>query len=266
MSVEDCRSVLINATYSKHDSKFLDWRLAESLTQREYDHAKQNASGNAVIYGVPIGANYEDFRKHIQETRASHDESLSESQVTNILWTGLDPSSADIYGKCIDGIKGATGLSLRVVKATDEDITLFLRWTPQFGQPPSINLTWSGLSLSSSKELPLPEKAAQGSGVEVIVKRPQTEQALAVKWQGEGDFVTLTPLPPPPEQRKTMAIVLAAVNITAQEHVAPNAFPQLFGPVLTNDPPGTPHANMAEWKFPAVGGLYNLRVEYAAAE
>ena len=268
-SVQECRSVLINATYSRHDSHFLDWRLAESLTQDEYHEAKRNASVNAVIYGVPVGANYDDFQKNIRNMSTSRDKSISDSQITNVLWTGLDPSSAVAYSRCIDGIRGSTGLSLRAVSATSSDITLVVRWTPQSGQPSSIPLDWGGLSVPSST---LPRTLSAGSGVPVIVERPRSEQSLSVKWLGQGDWVTLTPLPPlptppPPTPAKQRAakIEIAAVKFTSSQNVAGNVFAQ-FGDVITNDPPAVAHANMAEWKFRAIGGPYRLYVEYAAAE
>ena len=184
---------------------------------------------------------------------------LSESWVDNVLWTGLNQSNVAAYNGCIDATKGSTGLSLRVESATASDVTLLLRWTPP--------ITWSGISVPSSKQLPT--KVTQGSGVSIIVVRPQTEQALAVNWKGESGSVTLTPMPPPLRKavpKVAVRIVIAAVNFTSSKNVKGNAFPNLFGPVLTNDPPGTRHANMAEWKFQAVAGDYSLSVEYASAE
>jgi hypothetical protein len=225
-SVQDCRYVLMMATYSRQDSHFLDWRLAAIVTRSEYEEAKKHASANAVIYGVPVGANYDDFKNNIQQMSTSVAKSLTESEINNVLWTGLDPSVAAIYSRCIDGIQGVTGLSLRVDAATDRDITLFLRWTPQADQPSTIPITWEGLSVPSSKHLP--KTVTQGSGILIIVDRPKAEQELGVKWKGEGRHVTLTPLPetpppaPTPTPIKPTPKVIAAISFTSSRNVKPS--------------------------------------------
>src|SRR5579864_8162883 len=95
-----CDAALIKSTYNSFTSDQTDWRLATLVSEKDYNEIKQDAGGNALIYGIPVGANYSDFQRNIHDKLQTHTESLSRNQIRNILWTGLDPNSPGAYHDC----------------------------------------------------------------------------------------------------------------------------------------------------------------------
>ena len=87
-SMSDCNNALVMSTYNRFDSQAVDWRLASHFSEEAYNRIKYDAGGNAVIYGVPVGASYSDFQNRV--TKQVHDlqTSLSIDQATNVMWTG----------------------------------------------------------------------------------------------------------------------------------------------------------------------------------
>ncbi|MFZ1988890.1 MAG: hypothetical protein WAW96_03870, partial [Alphaproteobacteria bacterium] len=86
---EDCFHALITSTYAKTSSYHSDWRLAHFVSKDDYDRLGHNLSNESVIFGIPIGTNYDDYQKRVQKLTQSSNESLSLDQASNILWTGL---------------------------------------------------------------------------------------------------------------------------------------------------------------------------------
>jgi hypothetical protein len=150
-----------------------------------------NASADIVIYGIPVGASYGDFQENIKHSASSHDESLTEAEATNILWTGLGMASSEAYKHCLDRVTDSPGIHLTVNHATDNDVSINIRWAPLGGEP-KVQLKWSGELATHSA---LPKSAVTGSQT-VVIGRPAKEQQLAVNVVGHGasDSIVLTPL------------------------------------------------------------------------
>ena len=81
---ESCSDALVIATYSRVDTLNTDYRLAWHVSESAYEEVKKKAGVNAVIYGVPVGANYSDFQKNIRERTANYASSFTQSQATNV--------------------------------------------------------------------------------------------------------------------------------------------------------------------------------------
>jgi hypothetical protein len=171
--------------------RFKDWRLAKRVTEDTYNKITHNASADAVIYGIPVGASYGDFQENIKHSASSHDESLTEAEATNILWTGLGMASSEAYKHCLDRVTDSLGIHLTVNHATDNDVSINIRWAPLGGEP-KVQLKWSGELATHST---LPKSAVTGSQT-VVIGRPAKEQQLAVNVVGHGasDSIVLTPL------------------------------------------------------------------------
>src|SRR5271157_4630351 len=108
-----CDAALVKSTYNSFSSDQMDWRLATLVTEKDYNEIKQDAGGSAVIYGVPVGANYDEYRKNVTEKLASYHESLTRNQIKNILWTGLDPNAKSAYSECLQAqVFAARGLHM----------------------------------------------------------------------------------------------------------------------------------------------------------
>ena len=190
-----CDAALVKATYNLANSVGLDWRLADLISQSTYDQIKHDAGVNAVVYGVPVGANYDDFRQRIDTLKKEHNESINYSQQLNIAWSGLDPNSINPYRDCLNTqVLNAAGLHAVVTGATDRDISILLRWYVPGKQRTSID--WQGTT--PQLRALFPRSLSQGDFT-VIVPRPK--QQMAVAGNGSGyttQRIVLEPLPPPP--------------------------------------------------------------------
>ena len=96
-----CESALVMSTYNSATDVRSDWRLADLVDRQTYEQIKRDAGANAVIYGIPVGANYGEWKDAAARLRHAHNESLSKSQLVNIAWTGFDPQTSQIYLKCL---------------------------------------------------------------------------------------------------------------------------------------------------------------------
>jgi hypothetical protein len=207
--VSACDAALVKSTYNKFSSDHLDWRLAQYVSEQTYDEIKHDAGVNAVIYGVPVGASYGDFKKHVDDRVNSLRTSLTHDQAINVMWTGLDPNAVTAYSTCLQTVVlSSSGLHMVVRSATARDIALTLRWVPRGTDPRMINLTWSGLRTDIDGKA-LPHTITQGEQT-VIVARPKARQQLAVNSSGLSDVITMEPIPPPPPAPKPFTYTLTA--------------------------------------------------------
>lgn len=198
--VSACDAALIKSTYNRIESSHLDWRLASMVDRKTYEEIKHTAGASAVIYGIPVGANYDDFRRRAARESSRYAESLTHDHAINIMWTGLDSKAGSAYSECLAAVVlTLRGLHLTVRSATVNDVAILVTWVPQGeGDRRTIDVTWSGLTRESSGEL-LPTRMTAG-GRTVLVDRPLTQRNLAVNAPGFTGFVVLAPLPPSPER------------------------------------------------------------------
>jgi hypothetical protein len=212
-SVSACEGALVKSTYNRLSSDHLDWRLAQYVSENTYDEIKHDAGASAVIYGVPVGGNYSDFKKSIENRVNSLRTSLSHDQALNIMWTGLDPNSVTTYSACIQSLVMSTsGLHMAVKSATARDIALTLRWVPRGSDPGTISVSWTGIRTDIDGKQ-LPPNVTQGDTT-IIVARPQVRRQLAVNANGVSDVVTIEPIPPPPPTVMPFAFALTAAGFT----------------------------------------------------
>ncbi len=210
-SVAACEGALVKATYNRFSSEHLDWRLASYVNEKTYDEIKHDAGANTVIYGVPVGANYGDFKRRVEEKTNILKTSLTHDQAINVMWTGLDPNAPSGYATCLQTlVLSSFGLHSVVKSATTRDIAILLRWVPRGNDPRVLTLTWSGISTDEQGKA-LPRTLTAGEQV-IIVARPKTQRQLAVNAAGFGDVITLEPMPPPPPQLKQFTYGLQAAG------------------------------------------------------
>lgn len=245
--LEECQTALVVATYSQFQSDSSDWRLSTIVTEDAYQAAKAGFSGRAVIYGIPMGSDYNQFNESRNQRLAQHNESLSTQQIQNILWTGLNGASLAAYQECLKAhVLNDRGLHLTPKSATASEITLTITWTPIGRDPNPLRLTWIYLGEGMS----FPQRITAGSN-DIIIPRPSVERAIAVNARGFGDSIILTPIPPPPpgigEQRNPEFKVLAS-----------DAPPPC-------DTPGSPSPPRVPTQANGLYNLAQLRIAQAAA-
>lgn len=189
-----CAEALVLATYNRVDVANSDWRVAAYVTESQYNEVKQKAGLNAVIYGVPVGANYSDYQKSLQEKTSSYKESLTQSQATNVMWTGLDPQSSNAYAECLKTrMFSQPGVHVDVKSATRLEVSVVIVWTP-IGSARDANLRWSWAGTGVAA---LPKIVKPGSYTAVL-PRPEKQQILAVNFEGYSDSLIIEPFPAPP--------------------------------------------------------------------
>jgi hypothetical protein len=190
-SNENCSDALVRATYNRIASSSSDWRIARHVSEKDYDEIKKSAGLSAVIYGVPIDASYDDFQKRIREKTDRYNESLTQSQLTNILWTGLDPNSGSLYTECIKSrIFSQRGLRLAVRSATASEVAIWISWSPR-GDDKNPRPEWS---FSGDGIDRMPKLLAAGERI-VVLPRPKEQKTLAVNFKGYADSLIIEPFP-----------------------------------------------------------------------
>lgn len=209
LPIEQCNAALIQATYATSEGRFKDYRMAEHVDRGTYDEIKKSAGVSAVIYGVPVGANWDEFKKNISSLKMDTQESLTESEFKNVAWTGLTDINGQAYSNCLKTLVAfASGLTLSLEHATDTEVAVSLKWTAKGQEPNTIKITWDSHGLESS---PLPTEATAGAQT-LRFRRPKAETFVIVNGLAVGDtsFIVLTALPPPPSPQKQISILSAA--------------------------------------------------------
>lgn len=191
-AVSECDGALILSTYNSLEASKSDWRMARHVDEGTYSQVKNEAGGSAVIYGIPMGANYSEFEENIRNYSNSENESLTQEQFRNVAWTGLGDSAADAYKTCIKS--QSRGIAIVPDRATDSDITFRVSYSPIGGSANPLPVTWFGAESGSNV---LPTQVSAGETI-VILKRPDKSSTLALNSadaSGFSDSVILTPLP-----------------------------------------------------------------------
>jgi hypothetical protein len=187
-----CESALVISTYNSQSDIRSDWRLADLVDQSSYEKIKHDAGAHAVIYGVPVGANYSDYKDAASKLRHDHNESLSRSELVNIAWTGLDPQAPSVYRDCLNtSVFLENGLHAAIVAATETDISVLVKWFVP-GQPGSATVIWNPSAVGDEqirKEFP------QGL-TPVRLPRPVKQLSLSGGFNGFAtEVMVLEPLP-----------------------------------------------------------------------
>src|SRR5262245_59962689 len=90
---QPCDGALVKSTYRQKSSVGTDWRLAELVDETTYNEIKKGGGVSAKIFGILIGANYNEFQQSFGSLKRVHKEQLRYSQLQNIAWTGIDQNA-----------------------------------------------------------------------------------------------------------------------------------------------------------------------------
>ncbi len=96
---------IVNDNELSHSiSESLNWSLDETVARARQQHA----GGAALIYGVPLQGSWDDIRQSYEQRKAtfktSYDEALKTRNFTAIWSDLLNPSAAEIYRECKQGV------------------------------------------------------------------------------------------------------------------------------------------------------------------
>jgi hypothetical protein len=263
----NCDLALVKSAYNSSLVTHADWRLSTLVTRDSYDEAKKDAGVSAVIYGVPVSANYDEYSQKREQMFQSHNESMSVDVVRNIAWTGIDPNAVTAYSRCLETeILNSDGLHAVVRSASKSDISIVVKWfAPGLGDA---DVIWDPKAVEN-KTLPTLIKR----GITTIrVPRPSSELSLSGNYNGYTTLpLLLEPLPiaTPPVACLAKSIKIPAKNFDPDlsKNIQIGVLPYGYD-VIHNAPDyGVDKENLAVYRFSfPCSGRYNLFIEYAAAQ
>jgi hypothetical protein len=175
--VEACDKVLIKDTLVTNSSASSDWRLAKFVNESAYSEAKTDASGNAVISGVPVGGAFKQYQENIQEMSSGYSESFSMAEARSLMWIGLSAASASAYAACLEANSSGEALIVAPGVATTTHTVLKLKWKRGDYGPPSVNLNWQATPSGNVSALPKKLNASVNWRI-VQIKRPTIGSTL----------------------------------------------------------------------------------------
>lgn len=248
----ECSPALVVSTHQQIELKSTDSRLAMAVSKSAYEEVKTKEGASGSLFGVKIGANFEDYHHRASNESSSYGSSLSQQEFGNILWTGLDPLSPSAYSACLDSLRGSRGLDLRVKAATETDVTVVATWVPVGNDPMEIKPEWQWASKGNQATFPTTLRA--GSFTKVL-QRPTMEQSLAVNYPGFTDSLTITPYPKL-EPAPPLVKVVEAADIQPGGYMTYDASQNL---IVSGHPGGGPSENFSIVFDTPRAGTYSLK-------
>jgi hypothetical protein len=103
LAAEDCSKALVltSTTYLLDETTLLS--VAWNLSEEQYNEAKSKAGLNVVIYDVPVGASYSDFRQNILKKAQSYKLEDFEKRSIAYATRSLDANGLAAYKACLVG-------------------------------------------------------------------------------------------------------------------------------------------------------------------
>jgi hypothetical protein len=108
---ESCISKIFTHQVTSQNFELVNLAIAASMNEDDYNRAKTTFSGQAVIYGIPVGASYEDFKNNIRNIRQSISVSDFETHMSSYVTSGIDDDGLQAYLGCVASQKGLAVLS-----------------------------------------------------------------------------------------------------------------------------------------------------------
>lgn len=119
--VQDCSKALVPATVVSNTIEITNLSIAWSLSREAYEEAKKGGGISTKIFGVPVGANYEDFRHNVQSEAEKLNIQNFALRAIAFATSGIDTNSLEAYKACllknggISVVAGAMGVDSYVV-------------------------------------------------------------------------------------------------------------------------------------------------------
>ncbi|MFG1278750.1 hypothetical protein [Xanthobacter autotrophicus] len=182
----DCEKALIKDTYNSSAYSAVSWKAARLITEEDYNDIRKNLKGEAVIYGIPMGGGWEDFKTERKKRQEQSFEAFSSIDATNIAQALISPETSKNYQACIEAELNQYGVHIAVKNASDVDSVLLLRYTASVEAPTTVDLKWSGDRIPKS----LPKKITSGGGNVIIpIKRDKNSDIVLAVNRTKGGVV-----------------------------------------------------------------------------
>jgi len=99
--VSKCDATLIKDTFSRRTNDVWTVYAATLVTSDQYVQQNKTASGNAVIYGIPMGANYSDYHARAEAQYSKYNYESTYSNQTDVLRSVLSMNATAAYTACL---------------------------------------------------------------------------------------------------------------------------------------------------------------------
>lgn len=203
VSADPCDATLVVATVNASQSSHTDWRVSYLITESNYDEVKKDLGLKAVIKGVPLGGNWDDFHANQQTRSSQYGESLTADQARSIALTGLDKNSVDAYKACLQAkVFLSNGIHAAIVLENENDVAIYVVYKVPKG-PLVANIVWDPPQLAKSTRKPITSTEVADAGAKtIVILRPKTITSLVGNFGGAytTEAITIFPkeLPVPP--------------------------------------------------------------------
>jgi hypothetical protein len=200
IDVSSCDPALVRMTYKATSKSSSDFRLSNLVDETTYKGLTKNMKGTGYLYGVPVGASYDDYQQNWMHLHRDLKVSLSAEESRSVAWTGVPLENSD-YGKCLAALVSiaTTGITLTPKSATENDILVEVTWrVPQGTALLEVDAVWAA---SDEKLLILPPAKLKNGATSFLVKRPVTGSInvfVNVQQQFSDHLVVAAYSPPPP--------------------------------------------------------------------
>lgn len=156
-AVAECK--LESAKYSNEYrfDEITQLSLAWTITKSDYDTATMDITGEAVLYGVPVGGSYGDFRENIKREAQTLGLENFEKRAVAYATSGLDAVGLDAYRDCLLH-EGGMEVSAKVIGSESYTISLIYVSRPTDAK----DLTWK---LSDGTNIKDADKARLGEEI-----------------------------------------------------------------------------------------------------
>ncbi|MFT3998845.1 MAG: hypothetical protein QM684_01340 [Rhizobium sp.] len=144
-SISECNPALVIATYSKFDHNIFNYKLSTSVSKDDWSEASKKFGATGMLYGVPIGLNFDSYHRTAQSFASSHNVSLSKEEFASELRHELGSDSVEAYTKCLATVERLRNSSLQIGNVTETDSvqSVEFMWRPIGHDPRQLPLKWT---------------------------------------------------------------------------------------------------------------------------
>lgn len=262
---ETCHATPDTASVVRNDEQRLS--LAYNVSSNEWDEASKNGGASAVIYGVPVSANYDEYKRKVrQQAQQFHINSLERHFLAYVTST-LTQNNLDAYKACL-----AQGNSLNAVTESIGPNTYIFSLVAS----PSFNPSSVGLRLARSTNLPSNDVAYLNSEFSNLTTNIPISRQFTITPSDKKKEVTIDiaagalgvvlqlpalDIPRPADSRMSISIAAASFD----QHANVGTVPATYGAgVILNVAANCNVGNMAHYTFAAAAGRYSFWLQYAS--
>jgi hypothetical protein len=271
---EDCSRALIPDTTSENSASVQNLSIAWNMSEYSYNEARSKFGASAVIYGVPVGINYSEFRKNIQNIAQKYNYQNFEQRSFSYATSSLGTNSRDAYIACL---ANSGGLVVYAKAITNSYYVVAVKYAPRVdqllldGSLQSISNIQTGDSSIIGAEI---GRMTFGAVDREFTLRPEdgnSEAAVTVRVGSTSRSLVLAPIAVPPPQPPADIVIDARDFVEGSYGIAPTTAQGnpniLWGVGIANGGPEwtTARPNHAVYALHAPKeGVYRMSILYAS--